>query len=99
MYALAAHFGLPQSIRSQMPSTDTYSLPQTQEEFYFALPYHEMDLLLFAWHDHVPADEAAAAMGLQPEQIERVYRDIVAKRRVAERLARDAELIEKVSLT
>lgn len=99
VYALAEHFGLPQSIRSQMPSTDTYSLPQTQEEFYFALPYHEMDLLLWAWHDDVPAAEAATAMGLQPDQIDRVYRDIVAKRRVAERLARDAETIEKIPLS
>ena len=99
VYALAEHFGLPQSIRSQLPSTDTYSLPQSQEEFYFALPYHEMDLLLWAWHENVPAAEAAAAMGLQAEQVERVYRDIVAKRRVAERLARDAETIEKIPLS
>jgi NAD+ synthase len=98
VYALAAHFGLPESIRSQMPSTDTYSLPQTQEEFYFALPYHEMDLLLHAWHDNIPAAEAGAALGLSAEQVERVYRDIVAKRRVAERLARDAETIEKIPL-
>jgi NAD+ synthase len=98
VYALAAHFGLPQSIQSQMPSTDTYSLPQSQEEFYFALPYHQMDLLLWAWHNEVPAAEAADVMGLEAEQVERVYRDIVFKRRMAERLARDAALVEKVSL-
>ena len=57
VYALAEHLGLPEEIRSQPPSTDTYSLPQTQEEFYFALPYAEMDLLLWAWHhDVAPAD-------------------------------------------
>jgi NAD+ synthase len=98
VYALAAHFGLPQSIQSQLPSTDTYSLPQSQEEFYFALPYHEMDLLLWAWHNDVPASEAGSVMGLEPEQVERVYRDTVFKRRMAERLSRDAELIEKVPL-
>jgi len=98
VYALAKHFGLPQSIQSQMPSTDTYSLPQSQEEFYFALPYHEMDLLLWAWHEDVPAEAAGAAMGLEAEQVERVYRDIVAKRRVAERLSRDAETVVKVPL-
>ena len=98
VYALAKHFGLPQSIQSQMPSTDTYSLPQSQEEFYFALPYHEMDLLLWAWHNDVPAEAAGAAMGLGAEQVERVYRDIVAKQRVAERLARDAETVVKVPL-
>ena len=98
VYALAKHFGLPQSIQSQMPSTDTYSLPQSQEEFYFALPYHEMDLLLWAWHEGVPAEAAGAAMGLAAEQVERVYRDIVAKRRVAERLSRDAETVVEVPL-
>jgi len=98
VYALAGHFGLPQSIQSQQPSTDTYSLPQSQEEFYFALPYHEMDLLLWAWHHDVPAASAGSVMGLDAEQVERVYRDIVFKRRMAERLARDAELIEKVPL-
>jgi NAD+ synthase len=55
VYALAAHFGLPQSIQDQPPSTDTYSLPQTQEEFYYALPYAEMDLLLWAFSHDVPA--------------------------------------------
>jgi NAD+ synthase len=98
VYALAAHLGLPESIRSQPPSTDTYSLPQTQEEFYFALPYDKMDLMLWAWHHDVPAAEAATVMGLGPEQIERVYRDIVAKRRMAERLMRDAAKVEEVGL-
>lgn len=94
VYALAAHLGLPQSIQSQLPSTDTYSLPQTQEEFYFALPYSEMDLLLWAWEHDVSATDAAMAMNLSAEQVERVYRDIVAKRRVADRLSRDAALVE-----
>jgi NAD+ synthase len=94
VYALAAFLGLPRSIQDQLPSTDTYSLPQTQEEFYFALPYDQMDLLLWAWRQDVPAADAAAVMGLQPEQVERVYKDIVAKRRVAHRLSRDAAMIE-----
>jgi NAD+ synthase len=94
VYALAAHFGLPQSIQDQPPSTDTYSLPQTQEEFYYALPYAEMDLLLWAFSHDVPAAEAGSVMGLGAEQVERVYRDIVAKQRMAERLSRHAALIE-----
>ncbi|HEY8524285.1 MAG TPA: NAD(+) synthase [Acidimicrobiales bacterium] len=99
VYELARHLDVPEEISSQPPSTDTYSLPQTQEEFYFALPYAEMDLLLWAWHHGVPAAEAAPVMGLEPEQVERVYRDIVAKRRVAERSLRDALLVEKVDLS
>jgi NAD+ synthase len=82
VYALAEHLGVPEEIRRRPPTTDTFSLPQTQEEFYFALPYQAMDLCLWA-HDHrTPAAEAAAVLGLTPAQIERVYRDIEAKRRV-----------------
>ena len=94
VYALARHVGLPEEICNQMPSTDTYSLPQTQEEFYFALPYDQMDLLLYAFSHEVPAEEAGRALELTPEQVERVYRDIVAKRRTAAQLDRAAMLVE-----
>ncbi len=94
VYALAAYLGVPDDIRDQPPSTDTYSLPQTQEEFYFAVPYEQMDLLLNASAHDVPADEAAAALGLTAEQVDRVFRDIAAKRRAAERLHRPAIMME-----
>ena len=52
---MARHLKLPEEICNQTPSTDTYSLPQTQEEFYFALPYDQMDLLLYAFIHNIPA--------------------------------------------
>jgi NAD+ synthase len=83
VYALAAYLGVPEEIRRRPPTTDTYSLEQTQEEFYFALPYSEMDFCLYA-HDHgVPAGDVADRLGFTSAQIERVYRDIEAKRRTA----------------
>jgi NAD+ synthase len=83
VYALAEHLGVPAEIRGRPPTTDTFSLAQTQEEFYFALPYDKMDLCLYA-HDHaVPAADVGAALGLKAEQIERVFRDIENKRRAA----------------
>jgi NAD+ synthase len=83
IFALAAHLGVPEEIRRRTPTTDTYSLPQTQEEFYFALPYDKMDLCLYAKNHGVPAAEAAPAVGLEPAQVERVFKDIDAKRRAA----------------
>jgi NAD+ synthase len=80
VYELAAVLGIPEEIRSRPPTTDTYSLPQSQEEFYFSLPYAQMDACLYARHHHVPAADVAAALGLTADQIERVYRDIDAKR-------------------
>src|SRR5512142_3422111 len=83
VFALAEHLGVPEEIRRRTPTTDTFSLPQTQAEFYFALPHGEMDLCLWAFNHQTPPAEAAAVLGLKPAQIERVYRDIEAKRRVA----------------
>ena len=80
VYALAAHLGVPDEIRSRPPTTDTYSLPQSQEEFYFSLPYDKMDLALYARDHRVSAAEASGALGLTAEQVERVYKDIDAKR-------------------
>lgn len=99
VYALAAYLGIPEEICDQPPTTDTYSLPQTQEEFYFALPYAEMDLMLYAWEHRVPAVEAGRVVGLTIEQVERVFRDIVAKRHAAERGLRDALLVEHVEVS
>ncbi len=81
VYQLAAHLGIAQEIRSRPPTTDTFSMEQTQEEFYFALPYDRMDLCLYAHNHGLPAAEVAAAVRLTPQQVERVYRDIEAKRR------------------
>jgi NAD+ synthase len=83
VYALAEHLDVPQEIRARQPTTDTYSLSQTQEEFYFALPYREMDLCLWAVDHGVPAREVGPAIGLTEEQVDRVFRDIEAKRRVS----------------
>jgi NAD+ synthase len=83
VYALAATLGVPEEIRRRPPSTDTYSLPQTQEEFYFSLPYDQMDLCLYAKNHGIAAAEVAAAIGRTPVQIERVFKDIDAKRNMA----------------
>jgi NAD+ synthase len=86
VYALAAQLGVPAEIRSRPPTTDTFSMPQTQEEFYFALPYDRMDLCLYALDQGIGAAEVAGAVDLAPEQVERVFRDIQAKRRTTQYL-------------
>ncbi|MGN0065023.1 MAG: NAD(+) synthase [Nocardioides sp.] len=81
VYALAAHLGVPQEIQDRPSTTDTYSLPQSQEEFYFSLPYARMDLCLYGLNHGVDIAEVAEATGLTTDQVERVYRDIEQKRR------------------
>ncbi len=81
VYGMARHLGLPARVCDAVPTTDTYSLAQGQDEFYFALPYREMDLALWALEHGRPAEELAAALSITVAQAEAVYVDIGNKRR------------------
>ncbi len=81
VYELAKALAIPEEICKRPPTTDTFSLPQTQEEFYFSLPYHIMDLCLYAMNNNIPSAETAAATNLTVGKIERVFADIRTKRR------------------
>jgi NAD+ synthase len=96
VYALAEHVGVPEDIRRRPPTTDTFSLPQTQEEFYFSLPYQSMDACLYGRNHGIPAGDVAAAIGLTADQVERVYRDIDQKRRTTRYLHTRPLLVEPV---
>jgi NAD+ synthase len=96
VYALAAYLGVPEEIRRRPSTTDTYSLPQSQEEFYFSLPHARMDLCLYGLNHAVPVDDVAAATGLTAAQVRRVYRDIEQKRRTTAYLHEQAVLVEPV---
>ena len=98
VYQMAAYLGLPADIQNQSPSTDTYTLPQSQEEFYYAIPYQTLDLALCAYGRGVPEEEAAQALGLTVEQVQRVYKDIVLKRRTSARILRNAILVQPVEV-
>ncbi|HEV3478338.1 MAG TPA: NAD(+) synthase [Gaiellaceae bacterium] len=81
VYALAVYLDVPEEIRARPPTTDTYSLPQSQEEFYFSLPYDKMDLCLYAHNEGLPPEAVADVVGLSADDVARVYRDIEQKRR------------------
>lgn len=81
VYQLAEALGVPEEIRRRPPTTDTYSMPQSQEEFYFALPYDKMDLCLWGVNHGFATADIAAATGLSVAQAERACDDIRAKRR------------------
>ena len=96
VYQLAEHLGVPDTIRMRPPTTDTYSLPQTQEEFYFSLPYDKMDLCLYARNNGVEAADVGTALGLTEQQVERVFRDIDSKRRASRYLHLEPQLVAEV---
>jgi NAD+ synthase len=96
VYALAAHLDLPAQVRERPPTTDTYALAQSQEEFYFSLPYAQMDLCLYAHNQRISSRDVATTLGLKEAQVESVYRDIESKRRGTRALHLPPLLVEPI---
>lgn len=86
VYAMARFMKLPDEICNAIPTTDTYSLTQGQDEFYFGLPYPQMDLALWAYEHEVPAAGLGEALGIAADAAQAVYADIEAKRRATKYL-------------
>ena len=97
VYALARHLKLPEEICSAIPTTDTYSMPQGQDEFYFALPYDKMDVALWALNHKRPAKDLAAFLGVNEERANYIYKDIETKRQTTHYLHAKPVLIEPVA--
>ena len=96
VYALAGYLGVPEEIRRRPPTTDTYSLAQTQEEFYFSLPYDRMDLCLYGLNNGIGADAVGRAAQLNADEVKRVWADIAAKRKATRYLHLGPQLVEPV---
>jgi NAD+ synthase len=86
VYQLASYLGVPSQIIERPPTTDTYSLEQTQEEFYFSVPLETLDLCLYARNHAVEVAQVAHATGLRDEQIRRIYASIDSKIRSSQYL-------------
>jgi len=97
VYALARYLQLPGEICNAEPTTDTYSMPQGQDEFYFALPYDKMDIALLAYNSGDPASALAAELDVSVEEAEFIYRDIETKRKTTAVLHWPAIPVEAVT--
>ena len=86
IYQLATALGVPELILQRPPTSDTYSAPSTQEEFFFRLPFHQLDLLWFAHEHRCSPEETAQALELTPLQVSRAFADFDRKRRSTEYL-------------
>lgn len=97
VYQLAEYLKLPEAIRSRPPTTDTYSMPQGQDEFFFAVPVQQLDFCLYAKNHGIAADVVAAATHLSVATVESVWRDIERKRSTTRPLHLPPLLVEPVA--
>jgi NAD+ synthase len=86
VYQLAEFLGIPEGIRRRAPTTDTYPARSTQEEFFFRLPFDQLDLLMHGMETCTPIPAVAEALDLSAVQVGRVYKDLVRKHSAAEYL-------------
>lgn len=97
VYMLAKYLNLPNEICNAAPTTDTYSLPQGQDEFYFSLPYEKMDIALWSYNNKVPEHQLASYLGIDNSQAELIYRDIENKRKTTRYLHLKPITIEDIN--
>ncbi len=86
VFQLAAYLGIPEEIQQRTPTTDTYSAEQTQEEFFFRLPFDILDVIWYGWEQQYSVEEIAACVDMTAEQVEFVIADIQRKKATTEYL-------------
>lgn len=96
VYRLAKYMNLPKEIQNRTPTTDTYSLSQTQDEFYFSMSLEKFDLCLYGKNHGVSAGEVAEVVGFKPEQVEHVYQQIDKTRQNTRYMHMRPLLVEEV---
>ncbi len=86
VYQLAEYLGIPRSIIERTPTTDTYTAEQTQEEFFYQLPFDLMDRYWYGFENGYPAEEVAEVMGETKERVEALFTNFERKKKTTEYL-------------
>lgn len=83
---MAEFLGIPKEIINRTPTTDTYTAEQTQEEFFYQLPFNQMDLLWYAFENKIDVDRVAIEMSRPKEEINSIFKNFARKQRTTEYL-------------
>lgn len=86
VYQLASYLGVPMEIIDRTPTTDTYSAEQTQEDFFYQMPFESMDLIWYGWEKGYDAAEVADVMNRDEQDIKNIYKNFERKRKTTEYL-------------
>lgn len=76
IYALGKYLNVNEEIMKRPPSADTWSHYTTDEEFYWRMPMHIMDQLLYSQEHNLPLKVIEKNTGLSADKIEKALRHI-----------------------
>ena len=60
IYQISDYLKVLPEIIDRQPSPDTFSLPVSDQEFFFRIPFDRLDHLLYAWEHEVPVSDVAS---------------------------------------
>jgi len=83
VFQLAEYLNVPDSICSAQPTTDTFSLEQSQEEFFFRVPYQTMDIALHAINNKLAESEICQLLDMSTNQTQQLLNHIHNTKRAA----------------
>ncbi|WP_405570596.1 NAD(+) synthase [Winogradskyella sp. Asnod2-B02-A] len=86
VYQIAKHLGVPQEIIDRTPTTDTYTAEQTQEDFFYQMPFEQMDLIWYGWENNYSPEEVSVVMNKTIEEIESIYKNFERKKKTTQYL-------------
>ena len=86
VYEIARFLGVPDKIIKRTPTTDTYSAEQTQEDFFYQLPFEIMDLVWYGWENGYSAEEIANVMDYSADEISNIFTSFERKMRTTDYL-------------
>jgi len=81
-------------IVDRQPSPDTFSLPVSDQEFFFRIPFAKLDYLLYAWERDISPKETADVLEISEEAVQRAYKDFASKNRATAHLRAMANTLE-----
>ena len=94
IYQLSEYLEVIPEIIDRQPSPDTFSLPVSDQEFFFRIPFEKLDYLLYAWEYKVPKDVVANVLDISEDAVERAYKDFTLKNRATAHLRKGPNTLE-----
>jgi len=86
VYQFAEYLGIPEEIIKRTPTSDTYSAEQTQQEFFFQLPFYEMDMIWYGYENGYDIEVVADTLGKTKAEIQSIYNNFLRKQNTTEYL-------------
>jgi NAD+ synthase len=94
IYQISEYLNVIPEIIDRQPSPDTFSLPVSDQEFFFRIPFDRLDHLLYAWEHEIPVDEVAEVLDLSEDAVNRSFKDFTSKNRATQHLREMAYTLE-----